>query len=1003
MVFRFMKRNIRKHKKCVMIFLSALICLSSSITALARENAYLATLYDDVSNSWRTSVIISNRQVERLYVTGKFFGGPAIEYLQTPEAYNNFKYTFYINERTGIVDNSNWSDYNASMLYLGWHIPGAGESNNGSLEISLREENDLGANLPLSQLNYMSESAVIKTTSSPLTFPSCINDCKEADINRAYQISEMLGNSINDALRFLNNGESYTNYSEDLFKELTQKLLCCSATNQSSQNTINNNGHVYDIYYNFNDGCCYITDKTDNKQEKFPFRAEKGYIYDDELTQQARQEIATQENKVLNEHPVFSYDNSGTNGYYYARTLQDAVRSGSDVNYLGLSNVDKKRTFNAYGDDNTTNHLSINKRYVTDTKYITWWQMVYEAKLLETQGVTYSTQGDLLEVTGTEAAITHFVKKLLNMISDLLGNYSVSDLVFNEGLRGSKAFYHGLFYRSWYDNIATLYLISATLAISIISIAIILRINGRNLETLNSIPFSRYNLMQSAKDIILVLLFIAVTLPLANIIFNIGDSFLNVFKSFSSTARCRSLTHLSVTTGTLAAVIVQIAYFIITMYLNIVYLIRGIVIAILIAFAPLFIICMAFPGKLRGITSSWISELVGNYLIQIVHALVLAFLMSTNVGLRGIEAIVFMACLIPLTNLFKGLFTRGGGLAEKLSGTLTSGGTQAGLSLAGAATDAVSGGSGGLMNGVGGQGRKHEAPGYGYSKTINGQTANGESGVGRVKFSGTNLGGNKGFANNLRQGSYGVGRTVNTANRVMKGVGGAGEMLLGAGMFTALAGSNPEASAVSSSMMRHGAGSIAEGVSEVGYGVGAGIDRATHIPQERIDTKMNNAVGEYHPDAVPNSNSSGISDFNKSGNQIRQEYAKVRTMPNTKILHSNANGKDVFAYNPYGYKVKKAEFTDASKNNISYTVARNRRMDSIINKKNSSDNSYTKDLHSMGFTSIEQKSDGSYKVTAPNSLNLEKINTSSKGVVVGSRKIEKPQTTQKPFNNNKNN
>ena len=126
-------------------------------------------------------------------------------------------------------------------------------------------------------------------------------------------------------------------------------------------------------------------------------------------------------------------------------------------------------------------------------------------------------------------------------------------------------------------------------------------------------------------------------------------------------------------------------------------------------------------------------------------------------------------------------------------------------------------------------------------------------------------------------------------------------------------------------------------------------------------------------------------------------------MPNTKILHSNANGKDVFAYNPYGYKVKKAEFTDASKNNISYTVARNRRMDSIINKKNSSDNSYTKDLHSMGFTSIEQKSDGSYKVTAPNSLNLEKINTSSKGVVVGSRKIEKPQTTQKPFNNNKNN
>ena len=84
--------------------------------------------------------------------------------------------------------------------------------------------------------------------------------------------------------------------------------------------------------------------------------------------------------------------------------------------------------------------------------------------------------------------------------------------------------------------------------------------------------------------------------------------------------------------------------------------------------------------------------------------------------------------------------------------------------------------------------------------------------------------------------------------------------------------------------------------------VGAGIDRATHIPQERIDTKMNNAVGEYHPDAVPNSNSSGISDFNKSGNQIRQEYAKVRTMPNTKILHSNAN---VFYRNNdvYGFRV----------------------------------------------------------------------------------------------------
>lgn len=1047
-----MKKIFNRHKKLLTLFLTLFFVFNISIDCFARESAYLATFYDDSTNQWKSSVILSSREVEREFITGKFFGGPALEYVNDPRSFDNFTYTYDLTGSSAgnIKVSVFWND---DIGTLGFKVSDGAQAYN------------------IDKLNDLSYDDRKLTTSAPLTFPSNHFDASEADINRAYSISSTLTNSLNDAIVFLNGGESFDAGEEDKFKETTQLLLCSNGTSNTNVARVNNpnNNCTYEIYYGVY--LCAIrcasvgTSQSGLGWNYFPYKLNKGYLYQDASivsNKMLKADIAnlrkTRYSQVMNRSSIFCFnknDADTANNKYWARDIQAYIRKqmegkkeGNLLDFTNGSLTDKRvfsteTTNSSIGnkDDGTTNYQKMSGYYCQDAEYISWFQMVYEAKLLEAQGIVYSTQGDLLEVSGAESKITHFIRKLLNGIVEILGCYNMNQLVFNEGIRGTMAFYHGIFYTNWYSGVTMLYLISATISVAILTISVVLAINRRGLDTLSSTPFARYNLMQSFKDIIFCGVLIAITLPLADLVFGLGDSFINIFKELKGTTRLRALTSVSNTTGTIPAVILQFAYFFITLYMNILYIIRGITIAFLLAFAPFFIICMAFPGKVRGITEAWISELIGNYLIQIVHILVLSFLMSVNVGLRGIEAIVFCAVLIPLTNLIKSLFTKGGGLTSKLAGTLTAGGTQLTASAANMATDTISSTANGLANGVSGitgsvaggvaGGIAGGVAGATMSRNYQGGSAGSNmisSGVGATKFSAGSSAGSTTFkpervneinmavaknggitptsgvanASVSRSSTFGrsaaflAAKGVSGANSVFNAAKGVTEMGMGAGMFVGLAGIEPTAGMVGTQIMNKGGQSVVREGEKAGNLMGRQIASVGNYIDEQKDADFIAGNNMFDDKNIDSDNKVQIRDTGDGGSLVAYKPGGF-DVNNVSLM----NNKEQIAY-----QIKAVDKPDylTPQENARYSSDKYGRFNNLtqIYNKKASGEEYKSDLKQMGFTDIQKstykdangKEINTYSLLAPNSMNFDSVGLSNKNSVVGKTSLNSEMIKQ---------
>jgi len=110
--------------------------------------------------------------------------------------------------------------------------------------------------------------------------------------------------------------------------------------------------------------------------------------------------------------------------------------------------------------------------------------------------------------------------------------------------------------------------------------------------------------------------------------------------------------------------------------------------ALLIATAPIFIVFISFGGKHKQIFFTWFKELIANIFIQSFHAFTLIFFFSVQSSTRGIEGIVILISLIPLTKFFKSLLLgQSGGMTDSLGG-----------SALGMATGAVGGAMGAVSN-----------------------------------------------------------------------------------------------------------------------------------------------------------------------------------------------------------------------------------------------------------------------------------------------------------------
>lgn len=314
-----------------------------------------------------------------------------------------------------------------------------------------------------------------------------------------------------------------------------------------------------------------------------------------------------------------------------------------------------------------------------DTKYLTWRQIVLQAHYYAIEHETYySTIEDVVNPSKLEQYVTDMGNTFMLSLRSMLGLYSFSELMLNEGDRGGNAFFLGIMPISWMDSATILHWTSMILAWMLMFIAFARLLTLRNLSAINIAK--RVDLMDGIKSLIVVGFALSMFNPIFYALANFNFLLVDVMKNTSSVTS--SFGTASPGSGLLSVLLINGVYLIVEIYFNFIYIARGIAVAVLYGTGPLFIASLAFGGKYAQMFSNYMRELVGNIYVQTFHALLVAFFASVSAfgGLRLFEQLVVLFAFIPLTKFFREATGIGGGLADIGGGAF---GAVAGLAQAG--------------------------------------------------------------------------------------------------------------------------------------------------------------------------------------------------------------------------------------------------------------------------------------------------------------------------------
>ena len=481
---------------------------------------------------------------------------------------------------------------------------------------------------------------------TPLTFPAAptTSDAKgtnsrNADINRAYEVQEALSEDFRNALLFLNDGEPYE--SVETLLETTYYLV--TASNNSVGATITNaKGHSYLVRFLSNSDSPYkayiqIEDKENRSTHKYCYKVKKGYLgcsYGEEMENGSSNVVATPQMK---------------------------------------SKVEKH-----------------------DTVWLSWEHLYFEAAVLYSEGITYSNQADLYTADELENGIVKITRSLLNGLKGILQLYGIEELVFNKGIRGSRAFVYGAYYENWSVPMTVLFLIFTSIALSLVMLSIISLVTKKQISTVS--PTMRVSLMEGVQSLILSLFGLASVWWIVKLLLMLNSGFVNIWSAYVGD---KTLENVGGSYSVLASIIFQFAYLIIDVYINFLYITRSLFIGALIVTSPIFIILFSYGKTGQNITKTWAKELVGHIFIQSFHAFVYGFILMASPGLRGIESLVVCSSIIPITSLLKDIFGLGLDNLAKQAGVLTASGAGAAASAVKAGANVVAKGSEAVGAGVG--------------------------------------------------------------------------------------------------------------------------------------------------------------------------------------------------------------------------------------------------------------------------------------------------------------
>lgn len=469
----------------------------------------------------------------------------------------------------------------------------------------------------------------------PFTFPSIedgdgwggapVNDGDQDDANRAYLIKDTLTPGLNDALFVLNGGKMFEN--ADQFRAASQNLSTAISQSKSGGKPVTVSGST-----NGSKAFTLQVGKraTDNASQ--PNDLENGISNTDYLV-------------ISDGETEFEYVYRMQKGYQ-APTLEQ----GFDW---------KNKLYDSRYDEQAE-----------DIGYITWNTMMYQGfYALVAMNLDAKDSGQVAHVGPLEEAVRWMLESIFNGIRNLLGLYSMNELIYNEGIRGSSVWHYGIMPNAWENNVMFYHWIFQAFAWSLISFSIVKLLISRNLATIN--PSSRVSLIEGVKDLMITGVVLAFIMPLLNMLFMLNARVVDVFAAVGPDLD--EMTGLNKFTGFLAGVLLQFFYLIILIWLNFTYIVRSITVAVLTVLAPIFVVTLSLGGRWKGLFMNWMKEMVSNIFLQSFHAFLIGFLYLSQLSSRGIELAVICFAMIPLTEFFRGMIMgQSGDIASRLGmGSLT--------------------------------------------------------------------------------------------------------------------------------------------------------------------------------------------------------------------------------------------------------------------------------------------------------------------------------------------
>jgi hypothetical protein len=193
----------------------------------------------------------------------------------------------------------------------------------------------------------------------------------------------------------------------------------------------------------------------------------------------------------------------------------------------------------------------------------------------------------------------------------------------------------------------------------------------------------------TVQKFIIVGIGLVILIPAVQFLLECNDVIVELFASQVDT----SSLNMPVVTNVLVQFLVGMMWITLLLYINFIYIMRSITVALLIASGPFFISTMAFGSGKSSLFSSWAKELLANIFVQSVHAFVLSFLVQLLSTGSFLETFAIAISIIPITEMFRGLiFAGAGGSTSQLANSATSFTSKVGTAVGKTATGAVAAG-----------------------------------------------------------------------------------------------------------------------------------------------------------------------------------------------------------------------------------------------------------------------------------------------------------------------